>query len=411
MIHGHGYLLRGLRPLRGLRFLLGAGLLVTALSGMARAGEQADGLLKEGIRQYSLAQFEQALSTLRRAEAAAASRITRAQVHLYQGLCQAELGNVRRARRSFAAALDLAPHMWLDPRKFKRSACHLFDKVRKSRRGKLRVEADRAGAVVKLDGKDVGTVPFEGEVSAGLHRLDVLSADGSLGYSGKIQVQPRVLNRLVLALKPLGGRLSVQSSPRGAEIRVDGELTSLTPANDLPLKPGMHDVTVSLSGYQEQTRVLELRAGEQVRLDLELRPKVSRPAVPARAKSTAESNPPPGLWSRSRLWTWVALGAAGASAITAGAVWGSAKSDHEEYISTKDLDRFNELQGQIDDKLLASNIMWGVTGVLAATATVLFFLEGRHASRRSPDVGSTAGTTYLMPVMGPTPGMMLEGHF
>ena len=385
--------------------------LLLAAAGPAQAETKADDLLQEGKRLYSLAQFEQALGVFQRAVVAGAGRVTLAQVHLYKGLCEAELGDKRKARKSLGAALDLAPDLALGPRKFKRSACKLLDQVRKSRRGRLRVEADQAGAVVKLDGKEVGTVPFEGEVPAGAHQLVVVSADGSLGYSGKIMVQPRVLNRMVLALKRFGGLLSVYSSPRGAEILVDGELTSLTPVDDIALAAGVHEVTVRLLGYLEQTRTIELRAGQQVRLDLELKREVPAQEGAAQSDATRAEGQPRSIWSRKRVWTWVALGAAGASAIAAGAVWGSAKSDHDEYLSTSDIDRFYELESQIDDKLLASNIMWGVTGALGATAVVLFFLEGRQSSKSSYGVGSTAGAFHMVPVVGPSPGIVLDGRF
>ena len=383
--------------------------LLLAAASPAHAGGQAEDLLQEGKRLYALAQFEEALAALQKAAAAGGPMPTRTQVHLYQGLCQVELGDTRQARESFGAALDLAPDMKLDPRKFKRNACQLFAEVRSGRQGVLRVEASQAGGKVKLDGKEVGTVPYEGKVSAGPHRLEVRSADGSLGYVGTIQVKPRVQNNLVLELRPTGGRVSVSSSPRAAEILLDGELTSLTPTNDIPLQPGVHEVTVRLSGYQEQTRTLEIRAGEQVRLDLELKPlPAQEDAPPSQATSpepAGEQDSAPGFWSRRRIWTWVALGTAGASAIAAGAVYGSASSDHEEYTTTQDRDRFYELESQIDDKLLASNILWGVTGALAATAVVLFFVEGRG----SPDAKAQA--IHLAPLVGQQTGLVLEGRF
>ena len=61
------------------------------------------------------------------------------------------------------------------------------------------------------------------------------------------------------------GQLVLNSNPGGAQIQIDGKGDSAwrTPYTARDLKPGAHSVTFLLAGYSGETRVVEVRAGQQ----------------------------------------------------------------------------------------------------------------------------------------------------
>ncbi len=83
----------------------------------------------------------------------------------------------------------------------------------------------------------------------------------------------------VVSAAPQAGILRVTSSPAGAMVLVDGTPIGPTPASG-SVAAGTHAVTVSLSGYREETRQVSVSAGQTVTLQVVLSPVVqNRPPV------------------------------------------------------------------------------------------------------------------------------------
>ena len=93
--------------------------------------------------------------------------------------------------------------------------------------------------------------------------------------------------------------LSVGSQPVGATVRLDGRLAGVTPLR-VRLSPGSHEVSVSMDGFEAQTRDLEAEGGVDLDLHFPLAPSSSGPRFAPALK-------------------WLALGGA-IVAVTAGAV-------------------------------------------------------------------------------------------
>ena len=64
-------------------------------------------------------------------------------------------------------------------------------------------------------------------------------------------------------------KLSIASTPAGADIEVDGNFSGNTPS-DLQVPPGEHAITVKKSGYKNWERRLTAAAGSSIHLDAEL---------------------------------------------------------------------------------------------------------------------------------------------
>ncbi len=70
----------------------------------------------------------------------------------------------------------------------------------------------------------------------------------------------------------VAGQLSVDSTPQGAQIQVDGRAAGVTPFNLAGLMPGQHTVTVSKPGFGTDTRTINVSSGSQSVLSVELAP-------------------------------------------------------------------------------------------------------------------------------------------
>ena len=116
-----------------------------------------------------------------------------------------------------------------------------------------------------LDGKDVGPLPWTGEVPAGSHQI---SARGDHGISAMrtIAVSSKGRTELELTLVENPAKIRVTATDARAVIRIDGTPYGSGQAESDVL-PGKHVVSVEQPGYVPSVFNLELEAGELKALD------------------------------------------------------------------------------------------------------------------------------------------------
>jgi len=69
----------------------------------------------------------------------------------------------------------------------------------------------------------------------------------------------------------VAGQLSIDSSPQGAQITIDGKkLASATPFNVADLLPGHHSITISKAGYAAETRAIDVTSGSKSVISVQL---------------------------------------------------------------------------------------------------------------------------------------------
>jgi len=68
----------------------------------------------------------------------------------------------------------------------------------------------------------------------------------------------------------VSGQLSVDSTPQGAQIQVDGQVAGVTPFSLAGLMPGQHTVTVSKPGFVTDTRTVAVNSGGKSTLSVQL---------------------------------------------------------------------------------------------------------------------------------------------
>lgn len=357
--------------------------------------QSAETMLHEAIQRYKVGKFSQSAKILKRALRKAKDPLVQGKIQLYTGLNHGVQGEMGKAEAAFKKALALDPTLELKATETKQSIMEAFGRARQAVKGRLSVSADKPGATLTVDGKQLGALPYEGELVVGKHSVSVTTADGRFGHRGEVLVRAGQTHSMQLMLRPLLGKLTVSSSPAGALVLVDGVKRGKTPLGGLDLPPGPHTVKLSLKGYRTREERVELKAGEQAAVEVKL---AVLPVKVARPKPA----PPPPTKSKGRLWTWVAAGSAAAAAgVGLGLGLWSAKgwSQYQEAADAGDTKRYNELRDSIPGRTLGTNIAFGVAGALAVTAVVLFFVE-------APGERPTTG-----PQVSRDPGYLLSYEF
>jgi hypothetical protein len=98
--------------------------------------------------------------------------------------------------------------------------------------GRLRVVGNISGSRVYVDGQQVGVVPFEGQVSAGPHRVSVQS-DGMKTYEANVTIRNGQLTPMRVRLRPDVGRGGAIVTTVFAGLLLGGGIATAVIGNDL----------------------------------------------------------------------------------------------------------------------------------------------------------------------------------
>ena len=128
------------------------------------------------------------------------------------------------------------------------------------------------GAMVRVDGGQVGKTPVELQLLPGNYKLEI-HAKGFKTWRTQLEVkanEPLVLDNIRLALAD--GTLALFTKPPGANVTVGGRYVGKTPLK-IPLPPrASHLVRISKAGYKNVARKLELSSAQVKELTVELVP-------------------------------------------------------------------------------------------------------------------------------------------
>ncbi len=132
------------------------------------------------------------------------------------------------------------------------------------------VDSSPAGANVLIDGELVGTTPLTTDVLDGTHRLQIELAGYETWRDDFTAVADEPQNLPEVTLKAADGRVQIQSEPTGANVVVDDEYRGQTPLV-LGLAPNQtHELTISKSGYEPASQMVQVGADEDKSLNVEL---------------------------------------------------------------------------------------------------------------------------------------------
>jgi len=166
-------------------------------------------------------------------------------------------------------------------------------------------------------------------------------------------------------LKAKPGIVTVESTPAGGTIWVDGQSTSrITPA-DLELPAGDHVIAVEVQGYSTAEQNVTVLIGAQQRVTLSPIPQVAPPEtlppvpeVQIQARAT----------SHGMLPMWIATGVAGAGLVTGAVLGGLALKEKGDFDS-----RPTEHKADKGERLaLFADVGFGIAAAAGITAIVLY---------------------------------------
>jgi hypothetical protein len=128
--------------------------------------------------------------------------------------------------------------------------------------GWVEITANRPGALIFIDRKDVGAVartPYTGFLNPGKHKVWVQSPGYVEAYR-EIDVASSVAHRVHLELKPVTyGWLNVRgNSVNGAEVKIDGKVVCKAPCIEVEVTPGPHQLVIERKGYKPLRTTLQM---------------------------------------------------------------------------------------------------------------------------------------------------------
>ena len=121
--------------------------------------------------------------------------------------------------------------------------------------------ADLNDARIRIYGVDIGHTPLlDVAVEAGEHQLSI-SKDRYLDFSAPITIEGKSMQQSFSAeLEPAWATVSLNTSPAGADILVDGQLIGITPMN-AEIIQGQRDFVLKLAGHKAWQNEFYVLAG------------------------------------------------------------------------------------------------------------------------------------------------------
>ena len=134
-----------------------------------------------------------------------------------------------------------------------------------------------AGADVFINGaKQSGQTPVTLPLAPGQYNL-VMRMLGYEAYAGSVQVKDNIQTQLDVDLKEKStvkvAWAQVDTTPKGAEILVDGKSTGQMSPARIQVPTGLHTISVKLDGYQQERRTMQASEGGTSNIQVTMKPK------------------------------------------------------------------------------------------------------------------------------------------
>jgi hypothetical protein len=154
-------------------------------------------------------------------------------------------------------------------------------------KGLILVHSQPSGAEVEIDGASIGKTPFFcHEVLPGERRLQV-SMPGYMSKTINLNIEDRTPVKVDVTLSSDSAELTVESTPSGASVNMDGSVAGTTPLTLPNVKSGNHVLELSLKGHNNNRHEITLQTGEKQKVSSVLKAlpgKLSVLSVPAGAR-------------------------------------------------------------------------------------------------------------------------------
>ena len=142
--------------------------------------------------------------------------------------------------------------------------------------GFISVTSTPSGADITLDGRPIGEkTPHSVPIDPGPHTIKLTLA-GYQDWTKSVQVTGGETTNVHATLTQIPGAVTVTSTPSGVEIYVETYLgdsyVGKTPHTNTKVSPGHYTIKLTLAGYQDWTKELQVRGGETTDVHATLTP-------------------------------------------------------------------------------------------------------------------------------------------
>ncbi len=127
----------------------------------------------------------------------------------------------------------------------------VLNAILKNSFGSISINSDPSIAKIYLDGYASST-----------HEVEI-SKDQYEVWNENVDVEVGEENLLTTILQKSAGSISIKSEPLSAKIYVDGNAIGITPDSIRNVAPGIHEVEISLDGYEVWSKNVSVKAGEE----------------------------------------------------------------------------------------------------------------------------------------------------
>ncbi len=129
------------------------------------------------------------------------------------------------------------------------------------------------GALVRIDGKDVGVTPWRGDVEAGRRQID-LELKGYAPVSRTLNAERGDVYPVEVILNPakVGGLLSVTSTPAGATVTLDTDDIGATPLQNFQVDARTYKLSIQKPGYTAEVSTISVEDGKKLERSVTLVP-------------------------------------------------------------------------------------------------------------------------------------------
>lgn len=144
--------------------------------------------------------------------------------------------------------------------------------------GKITIKGEPKGAVVSVNGKEIGKTPFENVgLPAGKYSVRI-SRDGYTGHNENITLASGAVREIVYHLYAVL-KITISSMPEGAEVRIDGKKAGETPLADFTVTEGEHNIAIARMGYETVRQHVAVSPSAPVSISPVLVPKTKGKAL------------------------------------------------------------------------------------------------------------------------------------
>jgi hypothetical protein len=133
--------------------------------------------------------------------------------------------------------------------------------------GTVRLESEPTGAMIFIDGENIGNTPkVMTGICPGKHEVEI-SLDGYDPYVQKIKIKVGKESALTATLQRKKGSLVLNSDPSNATIYIQGKKSGRTPKTITELNSGNYTVDVMLNEYQKWSENADIVPGEETTIN------------------------------------------------------------------------------------------------------------------------------------------------